>query len=322
MSVYPTYRRIAVGSLNLRIFNRKVDRDWNPVIEDLARFLDDHTTSGGDEIYHYYNDNDRVMWCENYENDGKFLKMILQIGNRNVSDMSRMDMQTREKWNIEMTSENEASRYSAHVLIKVEPDASGDHMILIERVPGIYVASVKNHLNWIFSNEKYCRTIDQEKRKPKVLRMAVSVLGYESTTVSQAIESGVLENIQIFGKKIESRGLDNEPFRRDIECGLKVMFDQKVPKNKMSALVAYIKRLRDEQSQELQDVRVRVKILSNDGQHKTAEIANDIQESFEQAFVRNEIVEGFGNRPLTQSYDGFRDDLVEKMIEVADRVRS
>lgn len=55
------------------------------------------------------------------------------------------------------------------------------------------------------------------------------------------------------------------------------------------------------------------------GQLKRTEVMNVEEETLEQAFVHNERISDF-NTPLEQRHDGLRNDVVEKILAIPDRL--
>jgi hypothetical protein len=62
-----------------------------------------------------------------------------------------------------------------------------------------------------------------------------------------------------------------------------------------------------------------IRIKAANGQIKRTEVDYGGEEILEQAFVQNEIVNDF-DPPLTQRYEDFRDDMIQKMLVVAANV--
>jgi len=67
------------------------------------------------------------------------------------------------------------------------------------------------------------------------------------------------------------------------------------------------------------DTQIFVRIKADNGQIKRTEVHHNGDEILEQAFVQNEVVNEF-DPPLTQRYETFRQDMIEKMTAVADAV--
>ena len=67
------------------------------------------------------------------------------------------------------------------------------------------------------------------------------------------------------------------------------------------------------------DTQIFVRIKVANGQIKRTEVHHNGDEILEQAFVQNEIVSEF-DPPLTQRYEDFRRDMIQKMVEVANNV--
>ena len=67
------------------------------------------------------------------------------------------------------------------------------------------------------------------------------------------------------------------------------------------------------------DTQIFVRIKADNGQIKRTEVHHNGDEILEQAFVQNEIVNDF-DPPLTQRYEAFRQDMIQKMLEVANNV--
>lgn len=62
-----------------------------------------------------------------------------------------------------------------------------------------------------------------------------------------------------------------------------------------------------------------IRIKADNGQIKRTEVEHNGDEILEQAFVQNELVSDF-EEPLTQRYNEHRNDMIEKMTEIANSV--
>lgn len=72
----------------------------------------------------------------------------------NAADFSYVDFETLKSRDIQK-KQKEGSHYSAHVLIKKEKDATQRHLVLIEKVPGISLSSLKDHMTWVMNDSKF-----------------------------------------------------------------------------------------------------------------------------------------------------------------------
>ena len=170
MPLPSTFRWVSVGNLVVR--NRSNAPSYAPhySITDVYDALLDRITTKN--MYRSYSNDSRLMWCELLKEDTFYYYVIIHVGDQNVSGVSFIDFNTRLSRDINKKSE-EGSYYAAHVVVKKDQDKRGGHLVLLERVPGIYLGSFKDHLVWAFTEDRYQKKAKDDKGKNQELSSCV-----------------------------------------------------------------------------------------------------------------------------------------------------
>ncbi|WP_143103468.1 hypothetical protein [Albimonas pacifica] len=317
MALPSNYRWVVVGKLAIR--NRAKSPSYAPNFNlvDLINAMKDRKDRG--DHYRMYSRNSKIMWCENVDKSNDYYKLIIQLGDKNVTGVSFLHFDTKKTRDISKEL-NEGSHYAAHVLIKKSPDKTGRHLILIEKVPGLHLSSVKDHLTWIFKNPLYEKSAKDDDGKDKSFRPVFEIEGHQSKTIREALRTGVLQDIEFISyEENHDDGLDEDPIIEDVvhearwEVKKKVTEDQ--AKTVFTKVGDFFKKFRDGDGER----QIFVRIKADNGQIRRTEVHHNGDEILEQAFVQNEIVSDF-DPPLPPRYEDFRQDMIRKMVEVAKNV--
>lgn len=317
MALPSNHRWIAVGKLALR--NRKNAPHYAPefVVQDLIDALEDRIARN--DIHRNYGKDSRLMWCADIADDDQFHRLILQAGDKNVTGMSFLHFQDLTTRDIEK-EEEEGSHYASHILIRKTPDAIGRYLILVEKVPGIYLSSIKDHFTWACNDANYQKVADDDDGQPKTFRPYFEILGHQSKTIREALRTGVLQDIELVGHdENHEDGLDEDPIVQEVVHEARFEVKRKVSEDQARSVFQRAKDFVKDFRGGADDTQMFVRIKAANGQIKRTEVNYDGDEILEQAFVQNEIVTDF-DPPLTQRYEAFRNDMIEKMLEVADNV--
>lgn len=311
------YRWIIVGNLVIRNHAKAPDYAPNFSIDDLVLALTDRIARSN--FRRPYSKNSRMMWCADFNDEDDYYKLILQVGDKNVSGVSFLDFETLDTRDIEKRG-NEGGHYSAHILIKKEANQYGRHLILIEKVPGIYLSSVKDHLTWICKDTLYEKRVRDGEGSFRAFRPVFEIDGHQSRTIREALRTGTLQDIEFIGhEENHEDGLDEDPIVKETIYEARWQVKKRVTEDQAQNLFEragnFLKSFRDGAD----DTQIFVRIKAANGQIKRSEVHHNEDEILEQAFVQNEIVSDF-DPALTQRYDSFRQDMIQKMIEVANNI--
>ena len=311
------YRWIVVGKLAIR--HRANAPHYAPdfVIGDLVAALTDRIARG--DVNRSYSKNSRVMWCADFEEDNDYYRLILQAGDKNVSGVSFLHFETMETRDIEK-DEDEGGHYAAHILIRKVADHHGRHLILIEKVPGIYLASVKDHLTWVCRDVLYEKEGQDDDGNPKRFRPVFEIDGHQSRTIREALRTGTLQDIEFIShEENHEDGLDEDPIIEEVVHEAKWQVKKRVTEEQARTIFNRIGGFLDGFRGGIDDTQIFVRIKADNGQIKRTEVHHNGDEILEQAFVQNEMVSDF-DPPLTQRYEAFRLDMIRKMLEVANNL--
>lgn len=317
MPVSSSYRWIAVGQIRLGVRGNPKEGQC-PKIDDLRFAIEDCIKNN--KYKRYYDKDDRVMWCVDFREKDGFYQMVIHDGNRDVDDVSRVDIQTLVPRKIPKASHNEGSHYSAHVLISCEPDEYGRHMIFVERVPGIQFSSIQRYFRWIMKDRKYYVELEKENGEVKKYRALAEIRGHQSKTIREALKEGVLQDIELVGHQEIPDGFDEKPLIKEITSGIKINVRKKITDEQAPKIEKWIRHLFEKRTG-LIDPHAVVRIKANTGQIKGAEVKRDRTNILEQAFTLNELADQFGS-PIPQGYNGFYEEMIEKMKKIALKMRS
>ncbi len=307
------YRWIMVGNLVIRNDKRAGPEaplfTLNEVIDAAKKRIQDN------DQYREYGNNTRIMCCSKIDDKDDYHRFLIDVGDKNTSGVSFINFETRKSRDIEK-KDSEGGHYSAHVIVKKNNDAVGSHLILIEKVPGIYFSSLKDHLGWICRDDRFEKSYKDEDGKDKKNHPVFEIDGYQSNTIREALKTGQLQDVE-FIKHEESfgDGLDEDPILKEVVHNAKLEVKQKVTEDQAKN---FFKKTLDKFNgfkENNQDAHMFVRIKTKSGQIKRTEVDPDSDSILEQAFIQNELVSDF-EKPLPQRYDGFREDMIEKMIAI------
>ena len=317
MALPLNYRWIVVGKLVIR--NRANAPHFAPnfSITDLYAALNDRIERK--DVYRPYYNNSRLMWCADLAEDDNFYRLILQVGDKNVTGVSFLNFETLETRDIQK-DEDEGGHYAAHILIRKTADQHGGHLILIEKVPGIYLSSVKDHLTWVCKSNRYEKEVLDDDGNQKRFRPVFEIDGHQSRTIREALRTGALQDIEFIShEENHEDGLDEDPIVEEVVHEARWEVKKRVTEDQARTVFGRIGGFLGDFRGGLKHTQIFVRIKAANGQIKRTEVHHNGDEILEQAFVQNEIVNEF-DPPLTQRYDTFRQDMIKKMLEVANNV--
>lgn len=317
MALPTSYRWISVGKLTVRNQKNAPARAPRYELADLMAALRGVVDSprGRRE----YQKQDRRMWCSPVaDHDPNFYTVLVQTGDKSIADAAYVDFETGAS-RAGGKRATEGGHFCSHIIIKKQPDRLGRHLLLLEKVPGTHLASIKAHFNWILANVAPRRAVVVDGENKPYLG-TTEVDGFQSRTLAQAMTSGTVMDIQLVGNEVREDGLDDNDLIRETVHQVRLDVRRRVDEQGAARLLRLgIDRLRGWEAVEQEDRELLVRIKSDGGQVKTAtvvvsseEIEDATQEALGSAFYLNEIVTDF-ERPLTQRYEFIRDDMIEKM---------
>jgi hypothetical protein len=317
MALPSNYRWIVVGKLAIR--NRANAPHYAPnfIIGDLVSALTDRIDRG--QAHRPYSKNSRLMWCAHLDEDNHYYRLIFQVGDKNVSGVSFLHFQTLKTRDIDK-DDNEGGHYAAHILIHKTADRLGRHLILIEKVPGIHLSSVKDHLAWVCKDAQYEKEVQDDDGNPKRFRAFFEIDGHQSRTIRDALRTGTLQDVEFIShEENHEDGLDEAPIIEEVVHEARWQVKKKVSEGQARTIFGRIGGFIGDFRGGADNTQIFVRIKANNGQIRRTEVHHNGEEILEQAFVQNEIVSDFDS-PLTQRYEDFRPDMIQKMIEVANHI--
>ncbi|WP_281662415.1 hypothetical protein [Halomonas sp. Alg239-R46] len=319
MALPTNYRWISVGKI--KILNRSRSPEGAPCHEltDLINAL--QGVQGQPAGKREYQRQTRLMWCNPMSDHDQYYCVLVQVGDRDVSDTAWYDFET-DRTRDSGKRETEGVHYCAHALIRKRPDTHSRHLLLLEKVPGISFSSLKSHFNWILNSAapKFFAINGEEKS----YRGKSEIDGFQSKTLQDAMTSGTILDLQLIGHETQEQGQDEADLIRETSKQIKWDVRRQVDAEGAHRLLRLaFDKVRGWEDVEADNKELLVRLQSNEGQIKTVEVEmgdGDLeevtQEALENAFMLNEKVSDF-ETPLTQNYTSIRDDMVTKLIEKA-----
>jgi hypothetical protein len=269
----------------------------------------------------YGKDNSRMMWFSHFQEDDSYFMFLANVGDKQVSPPSFIHFETLESRDTEK-QEDEGGHYTAHILIRKETNSYGHHLILIEKVPGINISSLKDHLGWICRDNDFEKSYVDSNNTVKTCHPIFEIDGHQSKTIREALRTGELKDVE-FIKHEENfeDGLDEDSVLKEVIREAKLGVGRKVSDEEATKFfnITVPKFFNDFKQSDEAELFVRIKTSS--GQIKRTLIETDKEEFLEQAFIQNEIVNNFSEL-LPQRHRLLRNDMIVKMIEIVKNIDS
>lgn len=325
MALPTTYRWVSIGKLKIR--NQAAAPAEAPrfALADLIRAL--RGVEAQPRGVRSFQNNDRRMWCAPIGEDDDYFFILVQAGDKNVSDVAFIDFETfssRDGGKLE----SEGGHFCGHVIIKKVPDAVGKHLVLVEKVPSIHFSSLKAHFNWILSNHAEVKRFEVDG-SVKQYRGTTEIEGYQSKTLRQAMTTGTVQEIEFIGNQRLDEGVDEEDQIQETVHEVHWKVRRRLDGAGAQRLVTRaFNFMRGWEDVERDSTQLLVRIKAENGQVKTAEVTASAaeveaatQEALENAFYLNEIINRF-DAPLTQRYDALRADVLGRLKERAENIEA
>ncbi|MXO50149.1 hypothetical protein GRI42_02380 [Erythrobacter gaetbuli] len=317
MAVSSRYRWVAVGSLNVRNRLNAAENAPDFQIADLIAALNDRIANQTN--FRFYSNENRVMWCSHLVESDDFYELLLQTGDKDVSGFSFFHFENREFRDIDK-EEDEGGHYSAHVLISKAADIEGRHPTLVEKVPGIFLGSVRDYFTWACHDPSYEKEAEGPDGKPRQYRAIFDIDGYRSRTIGDALAEGVLTDIEFVSIEEDfALGHDELPIVDEVVRQAKWKIGKKVTEEVAQGIFGKAKEFFADFSDDPTSSQTYVRIKTENGQVKRTEIDLDNAQMLEQSFIQNEVVSDF-NEPLPARYATFHPELVAKVRELGAKI--
>jgi len=186
-------------------------------------------------------------------------------------------------------------------------------------VPGIYLSSVGEHFNWICKHSDYEKEVVDDNVHAKRSRPIFKIDGYQSRTIRDALRTGTLQDIEFVSHEEDyPDGLDEVSIVREIIHETQWNIKRKVTEDEARSLFGRLRNFVKTLKGGREHTKIFIRIKTDSGQIKRSEIEHDGDGILEQAFVQNEMVSDF-EQPLPQKYDCIRQDMIEKMLVLAEK---
>ncbi len=274
----------------------------------------------GTQYREYGSDKSRLMWFSNFGDHSAYHLFLAENGDKKTSGVSFIDFETRATRDVPKL-DNEGGHFTAHIAISKTPSLNGGHLILVERVPGVYLGALQNHFAWLCGDERLLKPYTDEAGKEKIARAVFEINGHQSSTIREALRTGSLQDIE-FIQTVEEHedGLDEDSVVKEVIHQAKWDIKQKVTEEQANSIFRKMRGFfREKFRKGDSDAHMFVRIKTAAGQIKRTEISDDEDSILEQAFVHNAIIRDF-KVPLAQRHDGLRDDVVGQILAIPERL--
>ena len=305
-------RWVVVGSLEIRP-HQKAPSDFiqSYTVSDLAGALREMMT---DDPRWYSKNNNRAMWCSHVRAGAGYYLFLFHVANSNAADVAFYNRDTRQPRYIERLPA-ESDLYSSHVLVWREPDNMGRHLVLIEKVPGVYLATVKAHFGWARDNT-------QTEHQPQTHLPVFELDGRQSTTVGEALTTGTLKDIEFV--RVETQyndGIDEESSGiAESTHSVSLKPKEDASRGQIHGILSRIRSFKDKYFEAGSETQTYIRIKTDDGQIKRSEIHNtERQAVLAEAFVQNEKLSGF-EFDLKTTYTEPSSEMSTKLADLGNRL--
>ena len=317
MAIPSTYRWVALGNLRIRPHKNAPHDAPTPALDEtieLAKLRCEEKT----HLRRHGVDQSRLMWFSDFVDLPAYYVFLAQVGDQNTTGVSFIDFETFRTRDI-TKRENEGGHFSAHIIIKKSQSQNGGHLILIERVPGIYLGSVREHFAWLSKDARLLKTYNINGKELQS-RGIFEIDGYTSNTIRDALATGVLQDIEfVKTTSVHEDGLDEDPIIKEELWEAKWTIKEKVSEEQAESVFGKMRQFFRNFRNDDDDAHMFVRIKTAAGQIRRTEVPDDDSAVLEQAFVHNEIIRDF-NEPLAQRHKEPRDDVIAKMLDIPARI--
>lgn len=318
MPVSSTHRWIYVGSLRPR---RQEQVSPGAPIASVAEAIEIARSRVGTApaFREHGSAKSRLMWFSNFVDHEDFYLFLVEVGDQNATGVSFIDFKTRETRDVAKL-DDEGTHFTAHVAIVKMPTETGCHIVLVERVPGVYLASLREHFAWLSKDQALLKPYTDEAGKERKSRTVFEIDGHQSRTIRDALKTGILQDVEFIKTVKEPDGLDEVEIVKETINKATWEVKQMVTDEQANRLFGKMRtHFRDTFCSDEGDAHMFVRIKTGAGQIKRTEVPDNEESVLEQAFVHNELIGDFAT-PLEQRYAGLRDDVVEKILAIAKRL--
>ena len=311
MTLPSTHRWVILGSLIIRKPKRISDDAPDFTLTEVM----EHAKANNDNHQEFGKDKSRIMWLSNLSENDDFYYLLAERGDKNVTGVSFLNFDTKDTRDVEK-EENEGGHYSAHILIQKSPNELGHHLILAEKVPGVHIATIQSHFGWV-CRDTLKRVHRDENGEVKEYSPVFDIVGYQSSTIQEALKTGTLQDIQLVKYEEKSDGLDEAPYH--VEYKEQINVKKKLSDDEAVGLFDKIPELFSKIKPGEDNAHMFIRIKTSAGQTKTTEVEREKSAILEETFIQNEYVNGF-DEPLTNRYGKIREDMLQKMISIAQNI--
>ena len=151
----------------------------------------------------------RLMCFSNFGSNPEYHMFLAETGDQNTTGISFIDFKTRATRDV-VKHDDEGTHYTAHIAISKQPSETGGHLVLAERVLGIFLGSIKDHFAWLSKDAALIKPFTDESGLVRTARSVFEIDGHQSTTIRDALKNGTLQDIEFVEAIKEPDGLDED----------------------------------------------------------------------------------------------------------------
>lgn len=250
---------------------------------------------------------------EGISNNQNYLCLLLSLSDKDTPDTVYENFESGETRRFPK-EENEGSSTTAHILINQSTkNTSPYHLVLIEKAIGLTPNNIERYLNFLLNDES-CMESYEKDGEQKTYRPLFDILGHQSNTIRRALETGIVQDIELIAHVKKSEGFDEYDFIKEKKEEFQFVLQEKVKPNIFKNLVDKI-TIQQPYSR-FENMFVRIK--DHEGTIKRAEI-DPATDFLSDAFIQTELLKDF-EKPLDQAHASIRDDMLSKMLRIMDKM--
>jgi hypothetical protein len=216
---------------------------------------------------------------------------------------------------LEPKLDGEGIAVSAHMLVSLAPDANGAYVVVLEDVPGVGRTKITAFLTSEFRQVSDFPFRDVDGRVKKSRPMP-ELLGHQSQQLREGLAEGVLKGVELVRTAYAPGEFDEEGVTEEQKRTIAL----KVRGNLVGdAAVAVLNQIRSRALEHgYTNMRVRFR---GPNRVRTVDVPTAREDAGDVLYVRYEHLGPF-ERPMQQSTDRLRDDMIEELMTLLESVRT
>lgn len=175
---------------------------------------------------------------------------------------------------------------------------------------------MKDHFAWACNDPSYQKEAPGPDGHQRAYRAIFEIDGFQSRTIKDALETGVLKDVEFVSyEEREGAGHDEPDVVEEVVREARWKVGKRVSEEQARNLFARAREYLDDWAATPEEAQMLVRIKTASGQTKTTQIDSNYDEVLEQAFIQNEVIGGFDER-LPSKYENFHEGVLGKILQI------